>query len=278
MHARSFRARGAAAFIASAFLLSAVPALPMPGDSLGGDETGCAPSTKLGLSCGKKVLGLVTKLEQSLIKCHLTQAGHAFQNGMGTPGFGNAEDNCSVGPSSTSAKAKFDARIALLAAKGCDGTVLANANTARDLILGDQTVVGSMDNLNGTFFCDATSGNPIDPGGDDAGFIPANDDNYKCEVGVAKGWYKLIKYLYTCHAKLAGAVYKGGVFDEEACEDTGGNSGLDKYNALVNKLIAAGICPSCVTDAGTTNALALGTSTVAGADANLQNVYICPGP
>lgn len=277
MYAHTYRT-SAAVLVAVAFLLSAVPALPAPGDPLGGDDTGCAPSTKLGLICGKKVLGSITKLEQSLIKCHLTQVGHAFQNGTGTPGFGNAEDNCSVGPSSTSAKAKFDARIAVLAAKGCDATVIANANAARDVILGDQTMVGSMDSLNGTFFCDATSGNPIDPGGDDAGFIPATDDNFKCEVSVAKGWRKLIKYLYTCHSKQAVTVYKGGVFDEEACEDTGGKSGLDKYNARVNKLIAAGICPSCVTDAGTTNALALGTSTVADADANLQNVYICPGP
>jgi hypothetical protein len=223
-------------------------------------------------------LAVVTKLRKAVLACHLTQAGHAFQHGTGTPGFSNAEDNCSVGPSNTSAKAKFDAKIAALTTKGCDATVLANANAARDVLLGDQTVVGSLDNLNGTFFCDSTSGNQIDPGGDDAGFIPATADNYKCSVGVAKAWYKLRKSLYTCHSKLAKTVFKSGIFDEEACEDTGGKSGLDKYNAYVNKLITAGICPPCLTDPGPTNALDLGTSTVADADTTLQNVYICPGP
>jgi hypothetical protein len=259
-------------------LLAATPVLAAPGDPFGGDDTGCAPSTKLGLGCAKKALKTVTKLRLSVLKCHLTQAGHAFQNGTGTPGFSNAEENCEIGPSNTSAKAKFDARIASLAGAGCDATIIANANAARDIILGDETVVGSMDNLNSTFFCDSTSGNEIDPGGDDGGFIPATPENYKCSVGVSKAWYKLTGYMYKCHSKLAAAVFKGTIFDEEACEDTGGKSALDKYNLLVNKLITAGFCPPCLTDPGPTNALALGTSTVADADANLDDVYICPGP
>jgi hypothetical protein len=259
-------------------LLVAAPVLAAPGDPLAGDDTGCAPSTKIGLNCAKKVLSLVTKLRLSVVKCHLTQAGHAFKNGSGTPGFSNAEDNCEDGPSNTSAKAKFDAKISSLLTKGCDATVLGNAATTRDVILGDRSIVGSIDNLNGTFFCDPTSGNEIDPGGDDAGFVPANAGNYKCSVGVAKAWSKLDKSLYTCHAKLAKAVFKGVVFDDESCEDLGPKSALAKYDAKVNKLIAAGICPPCLTDPGPTNALDLGPSAIADADASLQDVYICPGP
>jgi hypothetical protein len=259
-------------------LLAASPVLAAPGDPFGDDDTGCTPSTALGRKCGKAVLKALAKLRVSVVKCHLTQAGHAFQNGSGTNGFSNAEENCEIGPSNTSAKAKFDATIASLADIGCDATILASANAKRDVLLGDSSVVGSLDNLNGTFFCDTTSGNPIDPDGEDAGTIPATPENYKCEVTYAKAWAKLTKYLYQCHAKMAASSFKGVVFDEEMCENTGGKSGLDKYNLLIGKAVLAGFCPPCVTDAGPTNATDLGVNTVADADANLQDVYICPGP
>src|SRR5262249_4967143 len=93
-------------------VLVATPVSASPGDPLGGDDTGCAPTTKLGLSCGQKVLASLTKLRKSVIGCHLKQAGLAFKNGQGEPGFSNAEDNCQIGPSNTSAKNVFDARIA----------------------------------------------------------------------------------------------------------------------------------------------------------------------
>ncbi len=260
-------------------LLAAPPVLAAPGDPLGGDDTGCAPSTKIGLLCGKKVLAVLVKLQQSIVKCHLTLAGSVFQTGHSTNGFSNSEDNCSTGPSNTSAKAKFDAKIASLAANGCDATVIANANAAAAIILGDQSVAGSQDALLGTFFCDTTSGEQLDPGGDDAGYMPNTPENYKCSVGIAKAWVKLVKGLYTCHSKLSASVFKGSVFDEDFCEDSDPiKSKLGKYNTFVNKLITAGICPACLTDPGPTNALDLGTSTVASADANLQDVYICPGP
>jgi hypothetical protein len=249
-----------------------------PGDPLGGDDTGCAPTTKLGLSCGLKTHASLAKLKRAVIVCHLTQAGHAFQNGMGTPGFSNAEDNCETGPSAQSAKAKFDARMAKLAL-ACDPTVIANVNARGATLLADQGTAGSMDDLNATFFCDATSGNPIDPGGDDGGFIPASADNYKCSVTVAKLWSKLDYTVAKCHQKLVKAVFAGKPFDEEACEDTGVKSALESYNAKVSGYIAAGICPPCLADSmAPTNALALGASTVADADAQLQEPYICPGP
>jgi hypothetical protein len=42
----------------------------------------------------------------------------------------------------------------------------------------------------------------------------------------------------------------------------------------VNKYISAGVCASCQASFGS----ALGTSTVADADANLEDLYLCPGP
>jgi hypothetical protein len=265
--------------VAVGCLLAATPVLAAPGDPLGGDDTGCAPNTLLGLTCARKVDRELGKLKARVVKCHLTQATAAFKTGMSTPGFSNAEENCEIGPSNTSAKAKFDSKMAALAGNGCDATVLANANAARDIILGDESVVGSMDNLNATFFCDATSGNEIDPGGDDGGWIPATSANLKCSITVAKSWAKLAgSSTVKCHEKLALYTFKGAFFDEELCEDTGGKSALDKYNLKVNKAIAYNLCPPCVTDPGPTNALALGTSAVADSDADLQDVYICPGP
>ena len=258
--------------------LVAAPVWAAPGDPLGGDDTGCAPTTKQGLSCARKASALLTKLKRAVLSCHLTQANHAFKNGSGTPGFSNAEENCEVGPSGKSAKEVFDAIMAKLAF-ACDATVVANANARRDVVLGDENTVGSLDNLNATFFCDATSGNEIDPGGDDGGFIPATPENYKCSAYVAKLWSKLDTSVAKCHDKLAVSIFAGKPFDEEACEDTGLKSALARYNDKLNRIIAYGICPPCLTDAmAPTNAAALGAATVANADSQLQEVYICPGP
>lgn len=249
-----------------------------PGDPLGGDDTGCAPTTKQGLSCGLKTHALLAKLKRAVLVCHLTQAGHAFQNGMGTNGFSNAEENCEIGPSATAAKAKFDAYMAKLALI-CDPTLVANVNARGATIVGDQSTAGSMDALNATFFCDATSGNQIDPGGDDGGYIPATPENYKCSVAVAKLWSKLDYSVFKCHQKLVRSVFGGKPFDEEACEDTGIKSALTVYDAKVNGYIASGICPPCLADPMmSTNAIALGASTVADGDAQLQEPYVCPGP
>jgi hypothetical protein len=254
-------------------VLAAAPALAAPGDPLGGDDTGCTPSTKLGVSCAKKVHKLLVKLRYSVIKCHLTQADHAFKNGSGTEGFSNAEENCEIGPSNTSAKNKFNAKLASYLANGCDATVVANAEAARDVILGDQSVVGSMDNLNAAFFCDATSGNLIDPGGDDGGYIPATPENFKCSAVVAKSWSKLDAYLYKCHAKLAASVFTNRVFDEEVeCEDRY----APRIDAAIQKYITAGFCPPCLADPP--GALGLTADLRTSSDANLQDVYICPGP
>ena len=117
---------------------------------------------------------------------------------------------------------------------------------------------------------------PDRPGGDDGGYIPSTPEHYKCSLAVAKLWYRLDGYVSKCHTKLAASVWANKPFDEEACEEVGDYSALGKYNAGVGKYIQAGICPPCL--ANPPGALGLGTSTVSDADANLQEVYICPGP
>jgi hypothetical protein len=248
-----------------------------PGDPLGGDDTGCAPTTKQGLSCGLKIHALLAKLKRAALVCHLTQDSHAFKNGSGTPGFANAEDNCEIGPSATSAKNKFDAKMAKLSIL-CDATVVANANARRDAILGNAATPGSLDSLNANAFCDATTGVEIDAG-ENIGFIPATDDNYKCSAIVAKLWSKLDYSVAKCHQRLAKYVWYGKPFDEDACEDVGVKSALTRYNDKVNAYVALGICPPCLADPmQSTNALALGANTVTAADTQLQEVFICPGP
>jgi hypothetical protein len=256
-------------------LMAAAPALAAPGDPFGGDDTGCVPSTKLGLSCAKKVGTVVFKLKRAVLKCHLTQAELAFKTGHSSPGFDNSEEHCEVGNPSNSAKAKFDEKIAQYAASGCSATVIANANTTRDEILADQNTAGSLDELNGLFFCDSASGALIaDTTGadqDEGGWIPNTPENFKCSVAVAKAWSKLDGYVLKCHQKMAAYGFKGtSVFDEESCESLA----LSKYSAAVNKYVSGGICPPCLAS----NGPALGPATVATADANLEDVYVCPAP
>jgi hypothetical protein len=253
------------------------PAWAAPGDPLGGDDTGCAPTTKQGLSCATKVHTLLAKLKRNALICHLTQDGQAFKTGMSSNGFHNAEVNCELGPSGQSAKEKFDALMGKLALV-CDATVVANTNARRDVILGDASTAGSLDSLNAAVFCDATSGLEIDPGLN-VGFIPSTTDHYKCSAVVAKLLSKLDYAVVKCHQKLVKAIFAGKPFDEEACEDTGIKSALAKYDAKVASYVGAGICPACLTDPmSPTNATTLGLNTVADADAQLQESYICPGP
>jgi len=258
-------------------LLAGAPVVAGPGDPFGGDDTGCVPSTTQGLRCARSVGTLLVKLRRSVLNCHFTQVGLALQTGHSSPGFDNSEENCEVGNPSNSAKATFDDKIASLAADGCSATLIANANAARDLVLADQNAAGSLDNLNGAFFCDSTSGVLIaDNTGtdqDEAGWIPSTAGHYKCGIAIAKSWNKLDNALVKCHQKLAAYGFKGAPFDEEACE-TGSKGALTKYSLAVTKYIDAGFCAPCQASF----APSLGTDTAADADANLEDLYICPGP
>ena len=252
------------------FVFAAAPVFA--GAPFGGDDAGCAPDDKLGATCGKIVAVGLGKLNANVIKCHLVQAGHAFQTGHSSPGFDNAEENCSVGNPTNSAKAKFDAYM-VKAAAYCAPAVVTSANARRDTLLADQTNPDSLDALNGSFYCDTTSGLMIsEPGGDEAGFIPASADNNKCSVTVAKAYRKLVYSVYKCHVQLGLAAFAGKPFDEELCEETAPKGALARYNAYVQKAILAGICPPCLV----ANATALGANAVAAIDAQNAEIYPCP--
>lgn len=261
--------------LALGILLVASPAFAGPGDPFGGDDSGCVPLDKPAYSCGAKVAAGLEKLNASVIRCHLVQAGKAFKTSHSSPGFDSAEENCEVGPSNTSAKAKFDALIARYTPV-CDPGLIASANARRDVILDDANPA-SLDQLNGSFFCDATSGLTIaEPGGDDAGFIPADPRAYKCSVGLAKAYSRLLVSVYKCHVRAASSGLAGRSFDEDACEDGAPplRSARAKYDAYVAKLAGAGVCPACVL----ANAPALANDLVTGLDAQNGEIFPCPAP
>jgi len=245
-----------------------------PGDPFGGDDDGCVPADKVGYTCGAKIGAALGKLTESVIKCHIVQEGHAFKASHSAIGFDNAEENCELGPSNTSAKARFDAVVAKYTPV-CDPALVTAAQAQRDVLLADQTETDSLDALNGSFFCDATSGLTIaEPGGDDAGYIPASANAQKCAVGAAKAYAKLVVSVYKCHAKAAQLGLAGRPFDEDACEDGAPplRSARAKYDATLQKYVAAGICPSCVA----TNAPTLADDAIAALDAQAADLFPCP--
>ena len=67
-------------------VLLAAPVTAAPGDPFGGDDTGCTPTTKLGLNCAKAALSTLTKLRKAALVCHLKQEDLAFKAGVFPPG------------------------------------------------------------------------------------------------------------------------------------------------------------------------------------------------
>jgi hypothetical protein len=256
--------------LALASLLAAAPASAAPGDPLGGNETGCAATTSLGDSCAKKALTLLAKLRIGLNKCHMIQAREAFQAGAGSAEISAAEEACTA-----NRETYFNEKMTALANSGCDAGMLGSVNARAATVLGDESVAGSMDALNASFYCDATSGNEIDPGGDDGGYIPSTLSHYKCSYLVSKAWSNLEWKLKGCHVKLGRSVFTSRPYDESLCEDNGDRSALAKYSAYIGKYITSGLCPACIAGGG---GAAIGTSTVSDDNAQLEEVYVCPGP
>jgi hypothetical protein len=268
--------------VALSVCLTAASAFAAPGDPFGGSETGCVPSGKAGLTCGKILTSGLGKLVASVVKCHLTQAAQAYKTGHSSTGFDNAEENCTIGNPTASAKAKFDALL-VKANAICPAGIVPVAEARRDVFLGDTSIQNSLDSINGVFFCDATSGLSIaEPGGgdqDEAGSIPSTPEHYKCSVAVAKLFSKLVTGVYKCHVKAAQAIFAGKPHDTDACEETPTKGALAKYEAKVQKLITAGICPPCLADPMSgANALAMGAGVIAELDAQNEEVYPCPAP
>ena len=257
-------------------LVAAAPAVAAPGDPFGGDLSGCVPADKQTLSCGQKYGLALTKLRKNILKCNLKQASLAFKAGEGQEGFSNADEVCQTENPSNSARAKFEAYIAKLSLL-CPAAVHAAAVARGAQALAGADTPGSMDAMNDVFFCDATSGQPIDPGGNDGGFIPSNDDNDTCSVKVAKAWVKLDASLNKCHSYDARYGLVDRPFDDDTCEFDALRGAVSKYDTYVQRLLDAGICPPCLADSLSSNyAITLGADLETARDGENAETFPCP--
>ena len=218
---------------------------------------GCPPPTADADKCQMGIIKALSKFGGAVIKCHAKQADGAFK-------LKPVDDEpCEeVGPKS--AKGKLVATIAKAAPK-CPAEVVANADAvATSLVSGAE----SLDVQNGLVYCDS-SGAPIDPSGDDAGFIPASKDQLKCADGVGKNIAKLWGSIAKCSNKAADAAFKGKTFDEATCRSTA----TGKYDEAKTKLLG-GDCPACL-DASAQDSLRDSLRTQL--DAIDGQIFICPG-
>jgi hypothetical protein len=205
------------------------------GGPFGGDDPGCIPDSKTAARCADGAGKALAKLIGSVVACHTKLANAAFKQAPFD------EEACEQTDAKKSAHARFEASLAKLAA--CSDTpVLSAADAvARDL-LAAAPAAGSLDTLAGAVYCDSTSGTALDPGGDDAGFVPADKGGLACAGAVAKGLAKLAGAVLTCHRKAAASGLKGGSTDDEPCETTA----RTKFDAGTTKLVAKGGCPACL--------------------------------
>ena len=216
---------------------------PGPGQLFDDDDAGCVPDTTAHRKCSETLTKAFARLIAAVTACHDRQARDAFD-----------EEACEA-----KARLRLEATFVTVAPL-CSPTQLTLASDVETELL-DSTDARSFDAQNGGAFCDSTSGTPIDPSGDDAGWVPATPDALWCARGVAKNIAKLAQAALKCHAKMAYSFYTGRDFDEEACEEFDpltGRGARDRYSRRAAKLIARGGCPPCL-DASQQEALALRT-------------------
>ena len=257
--------------LAVAGLVAAAPVAAAPGDPFGGDLSGCVPPDKQALSCGQKYGLALTKLRKNIVKCNLKQAGLAFKAGQGQEGFSNADEVCQTENPSNSARANFEAYIAKLEPV-CPAAVHAAVVARGAAALAGQDTPGSIDAMNDVFFCDATSGQEIDPGGNDGGFIPATEDNNACSVKAFKVWVKLDAALNKCHSYDARYGFVDRPFDDDTCEFDALRGVVTKYDKYVQRLLDVGICAPCLAD----SLIALGGDLETTRDGENAVTFPCP--
>ena len=239
--------------------------------SCAADDPGCVSNLSKGhLACSTKIGRALGRAVAATIKCHTDQAEMRFK-GASETGAGNSEENCEENPGN-SAKGKLDKVLADLADAGfCDPAQLAGAAVEEAVLFGGGA--GSLDGQNGIVFCDSSSAVFI--GDDDTGFVPATAEIFKCEVVVAKALAKLIVTGVKCHDKMNRLFFKGADFNEEICEEKDPvrfRGALDKFNSVRDKLLAAGICPPCLDQAGID---AIAATALLQLDAANDKVYPC---
>ena len=263
--------RGAiAAVVFVAISVTAVGATPGPGPGqpFGGDDTGCVPATRDLLSCSSRVAKALGTLANKVRKCHVKQADARYREVvLGGPSAADDED-CEA-----RAAAAFDRVLSRLGSGGrCVGdTVLSAAAAEAATLLADQSNSLSFDAQNGSVYCDAGSGAPIDPTGDDAGFVPNMKDHLHCADRAATNLSKLERRILKCHATAAERDFDlaDPAFDEEACEA----AALAKFDSAAARLAGKGLCPQCLDALGQH---AVATATAGQLDAANASAYPCP--
>ena len=252
--------RGILVVVVAAALLSAAPGRAQPFDD---DDTGCVPDSPEHRKCSEKLARAFAVLIAGVAACHDKQARAAFA------GSSYDEEACE-----DRARLRLEVkRIAV--ATLCSVTQLALATDEENALL-DSSNPASLDAQNADTFCDSTSATPIDPSGDDPGWVPATPDALWCARGVGKNLAKLFGAVMRCHVMMAYSAYAGRAFDEEACEENNpltGHGARDRFSAGAAKLLARGGCPPCL-DSPHQEALAL--RAVNELDADNGRLYPCP--
>jgi len=243
---------------------------PVPGQPFGDDDMGCVPVSRQELACSTRAARALRVLSPAVARCHVRQADARYKEIVLGGRTAADDESCE-----DAAAARFDDALAVLgASRSCAGSsVPSTAVAEKATLLAGQTNPLSFDARNGNIYCDVSSGVPIDPGGDDAGFVPSTKDNLRCADGVAKSLARLDVAVFKCHAKAADGDFRlaDPPFDEEACESTA----LAKYDAATARRVAQGLCPACLSAA---EQHTLGVNAVAQLDAANDSAYPCPDP
>src|SRR5262249_34843307 len=180
--------RGLAAIVALLPLTAAAVAGPGPSEPFGGDDAGCVPPARPALACSDAVAKALGTLVGGAARCHARQADARYDQVTLGHGGGFDEEGCE-----TSVGARFTGSLEALAAAGtCAGTATLSAAAALEtVLLADSSEPRSLDAANGAIYCDPTSGAALDPGGDDAGTVPATKAAPACADPGAKNAAKL---------------------------------------------------------------------------------------
>ncbi len=194
---------------------------------------GFVPPDPDSAKCETTIAKNAGKLAACAATCQIKRAGAMLK------GKAFDEDACEDGPDK-SCRSAYDGAGAKLAPGLCPPCL---DTTAQGTVA--DGVLSFIDGSNGASYCAGT----VAFGGDDTGFVPPDKDTASCESGAAKNLQKLAGCVAKCQAKQVGAAIKGKAFDVEACKRAPAKSCRAAHDAASAKLLAKGLCPSCL-DAG----------------------------
>jgi hypothetical protein len=239
---------------------------PGPGEPFGGDDSGCVPPTVERLRCSKRAASALGKLTKTVSACHTRRADARFREVV-LGGRAAADDAACE----SSAQARVAASIASISATSGCAAIGAAAAARAAVLLADAGEPASLDARQAAPYCDPSSGVSIDPGGDDAGTVPASKAGALCAARVARAIAKLAGDVDRCHTKAAERLFArfDPPYDEEMCEE----SAVARFDRKADRLAATGLCPGCLSFSAQ-HALAI--DTVAWLDAGNGAAFPCP--